>query len=44
MNAEKQALLQRWAGFCAKIDGRLDELIANAIADDPDGFISSLGG
>lgn len=26
------------------VDGRLDELIADAIADDPDGFISSLGG
>ena len=26
------------------VEGRLDELIASAIADDPDGFISSLGG
>jgi len=25
------------------VEGRLDELIARAIADDPDGFISSLG-
>jgi hypothetical protein len=26
------------------VEGRLDKLIASAIADDPDGFISSLGG
>jgi hypothetical protein len=30
MNAEKQALLQRWAGFCAKLEGRLDALIVEA--------------
>lgn len=30
MNAEQQALMQRWQAFLAKIDGRLDELIAEA--------------
>lgn len=30
MNAQQQALLQRWEAFCAKIDARLDELIAEA--------------
>jgi hypothetical protein len=25
------------------VDGRLDKIIASAIADDPDGFIAGLG-
>jgi len=30
MKAEQQALMERWRGFLNKIDGRLDELIAEA--------------
>ncbi|MBO6940030.1 MAG: hypothetical protein JJ863_33980 [Deltaproteobacteria bacterium] len=32
MNAEQQALVQRWDGFLAKIKERLDEIIAEATA------------